>query len=312
MKQRTYFVAGATGKQGGALARQLLARGHRVRAYTRNPGGTAARLLQRLGAELHAGGFDDAVPLERALRGCDGAYAMSVFTEGGVEAEVRQGRCLVDAARRAGVPHLVHSSMAGADRVTGVAHIDSKFHIERHLAHAGVPYTILAPVFFMENWLTILPGAVARGKLTYPLPARRTLQMVAVDDVAAFARLVLERTAEFENRRVEIAGEVLTMEQIAGVLGTAVGRPLPYRPIPLEMVWARNEDLGRLCAWLDWDGTRVDVQRLRARHRDVGWTSLADWALRQDWGALLGSGTGETPRAVRALTVSGSWALDLR
>ncbi len=248
MKQRTYFVAGATGKQGGAVARQLLARGHRVRIYTRSPGGAQARLLQRLGADVHAGGFENAGPLERALRGCDGAFGMSAFAEAGVAAEVRQGRCLVDAARRARVPHLVFSSMAGADRPTGIAHLDSKFQIERHLAHAGVPYTIVAPVFLMENWLTILPAAVERGALRYPLPPGRRLQMVAVDDLAAFVGMVLERTTEFETRRVEIAGEGLTMQEIAGVLGAALGRELPYQPVPLEVVWARNEELGRLCA----------------------------------------------------------------
>src|SRR5512147_2811574 len=156
MRQQTYFVAGATGRQGGALARQLLAHGQRVRVYTRNPGGAEARLLQRLGADLHSGGFADAGPLERAMRGCDGAFAMATFTEAGVEAEVKGGRALVDAARRAGVPHLVYSSMAGADKLTGVPHLDSKVRVESYLGHAGVPYTILAPVFFMENWLTIL------------------------------------------------------------------------------------------------------------------------------------------------------------
>lgn len=305
MRQRTYFVAGATGKQGGALARQLLAHGHRVRAFTRKPGGEAARLLQRLGAELVPGGFDEAAPLERAMRGCDGAFGMTAFAEAGVEAEVRRGRALIDAARWSGVPHLVLSSIAGAEKPTGVAHMDSKFLIERHLAHAGVPYTILAPVFFMENWLALLPAAAAQGELRYPLPASRTLQMVAVDDVARFARMALERPTELENRRVEIAGEMLTMAQIAGVLGAVVERPLRYRAVPLEAVWARSEELGRLCAWLDWEGTHVDVERLRSRYREVGWTSLAAWARRQDRGRLLGPAAETTP-------ASRAWALGTR
>jgi uncharacterized protein YbjT (DUF2867 family) len=287
MRQRTYFVAGATGKQGGALARQLLARGQRVRILTRNPGGSAARRLQRSGAELHPGGFDDAGPLEGAMRGCDGAFAMTTATEAGIEAEVRQGKALVRAARRVEIPHLVYSSMAGASRTTGVPHIDAKGEVERFLAHAGVPYTIVAPVFFMENWLAILPGALAHGALGYPLPANRVLQMVAVEDVASFSRLVLERSMEFQNRRVEIAGDASSMEEIAGVLGAAVRRPLPYRAVPLEVVWARSEHLGRLCAWLYWEGTHVDVDRLRNRHHEVGWTGLASWARRQDWGGLL-------------------------
>jgi len=286
MKQRTYFIAGATGRQGGALARQLLARGQRVRAYTRSPGGPAARQLQRLGAEICPGGIEEPVPLERAMRGCDGGFAMATFAEGGVEAEVRCGRALVDAARRARVPHLVYSSMAGADRQTGVPHIDSKGEVERYLARAGVPYTIVAPVFFMENWLAIVPGAVARGALGYPLPPERVLQMVAVEDVAAFARTVLERPAEFEHRRLEIAGEALPMTGVARALGAALRCRLEYAPIPLEAVWARSEQLGRLCAWLDASGPRVDVARLRARHREVGWTSLETWARRQDWSGL--------------------------
>jgi len=301
MKQRTYFVAGATGKQGGAVARQLLARGQRVRIFTRTPGSPQARLLQRLGAVLCPGSFEHPEPLERAMHGCDGAFAMATFAEAGVEGEVRHGRALVDAARRVGVPHLVYSSIAGADRPTGVPHIDSKSQVERHLARAGVPYTILAPVFFMENWLAVLPGAVARGRLAYPLPPDRLLQMVAVDDVAAFARMALERPIEFLQRRVEIAGDGCTMREIAAILGRAVGRVLPYAAVPLEAVWARSEQLGRLCAWLEVEGARVDVDRLKARYRGLGFTSLASWARRQDWGSLAGQAELGAEPGLRAL-----------
>ncbi|HVO19045.1 MAG TPA: NmrA/HSCARG family protein [Anaeromyxobacter sp.] len=315
MRQRTYFVAGATGRQGGALARQLLARGQRVRAYTRSPGGPVARQLERLGAEICPGGIEEPVPLERAMRGCDGAFAMATFTEGGVDAEIRCGRALIDAARRARVPHLVYSSMAGADRETGVPHIDSKGEVERYLGRAGVPSTIVAPVFFMENWLAILPGAVVRGALGYPLPPGRVLQMVAVEDLAAFVRTVLERPAEFVHRRLEIAGEELPMTGVAAALGAAVRRRLDYLPIPLHAVWARSEQLGRLCAWLDSAGPRVDVARLRARHREVAWTSLELWARRQDWSGLAppAPAASASPRrvvpAAAAEGASGGWML---
>jgi uncharacterized protein YbjT (DUF2867 family) len=306
MRLRTYLVTGATGKQGGALARQLLSHGQRVRIYTRNPGSAPARLLQRLGADIFPGSFEEPAPLVRAMRGCDGAFAMATFTEAGVEAESRHGRALIDAARRSGLPHLVYSSMAGASRATGVPHIDSKGEVERYLAHAGVPYTIVAPVFFMENWLTVLPAAAARGSLRYPLPADRVLQMVAVDDLAAFTRTVLERPTEFENRRIEVAGDALPMEEIAGVLGAAVRRELSYAPVPVETVWARSEQVGRLCAWLDWEGTHVDVDRLRKRYHEVGWSSLATWARRQEWDELLG-----TPAAT-LLAAGRTWALGAR
>lgn len=304
MRQWIYLVTGATGRQGGAVARQLLSRGQRVRIYTRNPGGPSARLLQRLGADIFPGSFEEPAPLERAMRGCDGAFAMATFAEVGAEGEIRHGKALVDAARRSDLPHLLYSSMAGADRKTGVPHIDSKGEVEFHLAHAGVPYTIVAPAFFMENWLAVLPAAVARGTLRYPLPADRALQMVAVDDLAAFARMVLDRPAEFESRRIEVAGDVLTMNGVAVVLGGAVRRSLSYSPVALEAVWERSEQLGRLCAWLDWEGTHVDVERLRRRYQEVGWTSLASWARRQEWDGLLSppAGTGS----------SRAWALGAR
>ena len=178
-------MTGATGRQGGALARQLLGRGHRVRIFTRSPGKLPARQLERLGAHIYPGNFDDTAPLERAMLGCDGAFAVATFREEGVLGEVRHGRALIDAARRTRLPHLVYSSMAGASRMTGVPHIDSKGEVEGHLAHAGVPYTILAPVFFMENWLSVVPAALAVGTLRYPLPSDRKLQMVAVEDVAS-------------------------------------------------------------------------------------------------------------------------------
>jgi uncharacterized protein YbjT (DUF2867 family) len=287
MRQRTYFVAGATGRQGGALARQLLVLGRRVRVYTRHPGGAEARLLQRLGAELHAGGFDDPGPLVQAMRGCDGAFAMATSAGAGAESEVRHGRALVDAARHAGVPHLVYSSIAGADRPSCVPQLESKAEVERHLGRAGVPYTIVAPVFFMENWLSILPTAVARGRIAYPLPRDRVLQMVAVDDLAAFVRMVLDEPVGFLTRRIELAGEALPMEGVARILSAAIGRALPYHAVPLEVVRSRDPALARLCAWLDGESPRVDVPRLRTRHADVGWTSLAAWARRQDWGAAL-------------------------
>ncbi len=295
MRQRTYLVAGATGKQGGALARQLLARGRRVRVYTRDPGGTDARLLQRLGAELHAGGFDDPGPLARAMRGCDGAFVMTTFAESGAGAEIRQGHALADAAWTAALPHLVVGSIAGADRRTGVPHLEAKREAEQHLARAGVPYTILAPVFFMENWLAIVPAALRRGRFAYPLPHDHVLQMVALDDLAAFARMVLELREEFLNRRIEIAGDALPMEAVARILASAAGRELPYHAVPLEAVWARDLALGQLCSWLVREGTHVDVDRLRAHHRDLGWTSLAAWARRQDWAALLAAPAGEVP-----------------
>jgi hypothetical protein len=110
------LVTGATGQQGGAVARLLLAQGHRVRALTRRADSPAANELRGRGAELAVGDFDDHASLERAMSGVDAVYLMATPFGGGIEAEVRQGTMAADVARASGVGHLVYSSVCDADR----------------------------------------------------------------------------------------------------------------------------------------------------------------------------------------------------
>ena len=102
-KQLTVLVIGATGQQGGSVARQLLGTGHRVRAFTRNADSSAARQIESLGAELAVGDTEDHESVIRAAVGVDAVYAMTTFFESGLEAEVRQGRTIADAVRAANV-----------------------------------------------------------------------------------------------------------------------------------------------------------------------------------------------------------------
>ena len=107
---------------------------------------------------------------------------------------MREGINLVRAAAAVGVRHIVYSSVASADRRTGVPHFDSKFEVEQELRQLGVPFTIVAPVFFMENFLAEwMAPAIAKGSLSMALPATRRLQMIAVADIAQFTALVIER-----------------------------------------------------------------------------------------------------------------------
>jgi uncharacterized protein YbjT (DUF2867 family) len=116
------LVTGATGQQGGALARLLLKKSHRVRAFTRKPDSPAAQGLRRLGAELAVGSLEDRASIERTARGVDVLFAMSTPYEAGTDAETQQGLTVADAAKAAGVRHLVFTSVASADRNTGITH----------------------------------------------------------------------------------------------------------------------------------------------------------------------------------------------
>ena len=115
------LVTGATGKQGGHLVRELLARGHSIRALTRKPESPAAAALAARGVTIVSGDFDDQGSLERAARGVDTVFAMSTPFESGVRTETREGINILRAAAAVGVSHLVYTSVAGADRASGGA-----------------------------------------------------------------------------------------------------------------------------------------------------------------------------------------------
>src|SRR6266702_82693 len=205
-KPITVAVAGATGKQGGAVARLLLSRGHQVRALTRRPESKPAGDLRSLGAAVYEADLDDRAAVQRATEGADAFFLMATPYEAGVEAEVRQARTAAKAAKEAGVKHLVYSSVASANQDTGIPHFDSKREVEDYIQGLGIPYTIVGPVFFMENLLgPMFLHGLRIGTLSMPLPASRPLQVIAVQDIAGFVRLVLERPGEFLGKRVDIA-----------------------------------------------------------------------------------------------------------
>ncbi|HTJ36986.1 MAG TPA: NmrA family NAD(P)-binding protein, partial [Dactylosporangium sp.] len=149
----TIAVAGATGAQGGAAARELLAAGHPVRALTRDPAGPAAAALRDLGADVRRADFDDRASLDAALAGAGGLFAVTTPFGTDLAVEVRQGRALIDAASTAGVGHVVLTSAAHADRGT------------------GVPWTVIAPAAFMDNYAGgwTLEG-LRQGVFAWPMP----------------------------------------------------------------------------------------------------------------------------------------------
>src|SRR5437879_7639092 len=168
------LVTGAPGKQGGHRVRARLARGHSIRALTRKPESAGAAALAARGVTIVTGDFENQGTLERAARGVDTVFAMSTPFESGATTETREGINIVRAASTVGVSHLVYSSVAGADRATGIPHFDSKFEVEQAIRQSGVPFTIVAPVFFMENFLADwLAAGIPKGSFPRALAEPR-------------------------------------------------------------------------------------------------------------------------------------------
>ena len=285
--RRTVLVAGATGQQGGAVARALLERGHRVRALARNADSPKARELVARGADLAAGDFSDPDSLARAAEGVDAAFAMTTPFEGGVAAETKQGLRILRAAERAGVGHLVYSSVASADRATGVPHFDSKYAVEQAIACSAVPHTIVAPVFFMDNLLSPwFAPAISGGKLAMALPGTIPLQQIAVADIGAFAATIVERREAAFGQRYDVAGDELTCDEAAAILTEVSGRPVAYAGFPPDAMRPQSEDMARMYEWFAATGYAADIEGLHREFPEVGWQRFADWARKQDWSSL--------------------------
>ncbi|MFF7188611.1 NmrA/HSCARG family protein [Streptomyces sp. NPDC008222] len=286
----TVAVSGATGVQGGATVRALLLAGHRVRALTRDPDSSAADTLRALGAEMRRADFDDRASLDAALAGADSLFAVTTPFGADTAAEARQGKALVDAAAAARLGHIVLTSAAHADRGTGVPHYESKHLVERHLRTAGVPWTVIAPAAFMDNYSggwTL--DTLREGVFAWPMPSGRPFTLVPAEDIGAFAALTLQRRDEFTGRRIDIASDRRTPSQIAETLASAIGRPIVHHEVPLTDVRTWSTDLAAMFEYITASGLDVDVAGLRRDYPEVGWHDFTDWAVGQDWNARLAS-----------------------
>lgn len=286
---RSVLVTGATGQQGGAVARALLAEGHRVRALTRRPDGEPARALENLGAELAQGDFDDPGSLRQALKDLDAAFVMGTPFEVDPATETRQGIAVLDAARDAVVEQVVYSSVASALDDTGIPHFESKAAVERHLSDLGLRHTVLAPVAFLENIVApwTLPG-LREGRYAFALPPERLLQQVALADVATVAVAVLEQPDRYAGQRIELASVEATGPEVAAALTRRIGREIRYAELPMEAVRAGgDDDFVRMTEFFRERGYRVDIPALHAELPDVGWHDLHAWTATVDWDRIL-------------------------
>jgi uncharacterized protein YbjT (DUF2867 family) len=276
----TILVVGATGRQGGAVARHLSMAGWKVRAMTRNTKGPKAMALGGLGAELVEADLDDKSSLAKALDGTYGVFAAITPFEKGVEAEARQGKNLVEAAKLATVSHFVYSSVGGADRNTGIPHFESKWAIENHLRRSMIPYTVLRPASFMENFsYPYSKKLILSGRLESTLGPETPLQMIAVDDIGGFAALAFDAPDQWVSREIEIAGDQKTMPEVAELFSKSIGSQVSYVRTSLDSV--PNPDLRAMQEWFQREGYQANIEELKKIRPEL--MDLKEWLIRSGW-----------------------------
>jgi uncharacterized protein YbjT (DUF2867 family) len=278
------LVTGATGNQGGAVARQLIADGCQVRAMTRDPHSDKAKALAALGAQLVQGDLDDPQSLMRALDGAWGAYAVQNNQEFGVAREEEQGKRFAEIAREIGIRHFVYTSVGSAHRGTAVPHFENKWRVEGKIRSLSFPsYTILRPVFFMENFLSpwLKPG-IMEGKLRLPLNPETGLQMIALEDIGKFGALAFQEHERMNGFEVDIAGDRRTMPETADVISKAMDQKVVFERVPIEEYRKMSEDLAIMFQWFDRVGYDVDIGAVEKNY-GVKFCTLSQWADKVTW-----------------------------
>lgn len=264
-KSGVILVTGATGQQGGAVARHLLQKQQKVRVLARTP--SKAESLVRLGAEVVQGDMADSNTLAAAMKGVSGVFAMTTPFEG-IDGEVRQGIAMADAAKAAGVSHYVYTSVQSAERNTGIPHFETKWKVEQHIRKLGLPATILRPVFFMENFSSpwFWPS-ISKGNIVLPMKPTTRLQMVYVEDIGAAAAAAFKQPEKFIGQEVNLAGDEMTMPEAGVALSKILGKTIGFQTFPeAQALEAMGPDFTKMFNWFDEVGYNVDIQALKGRY----------------------------------------------
>lgn len=269
------LVFGATGRQGGSVARALLRAGRPVRALVRDADAPAARALRKAGVDLRQGSFADADALRRAMRGAHGVFSVLPGDLPDGE-EVRVGCMIGDVAAEGGVAHLVYSSGASVgNEPTGVPRFDAKPAIEAHIRSLPVAATIVRPMIFMD--MLLRPGhGLDQGRYTFFLKPDQAMQLVAVDDVGSFVAAIFTEAARFAGRTVTLASDTVTGRDLQAILSEAAGQSIRYERFPAATL-AAHPDLAHMSRSLE-DGPladHVDLAAMRAINPNL--TSFRAW-----------------------------------
>ncbi|MFD9902799.1 NmrA family NAD(P)-binding protein [Streptomyces sp. NPDC059063] len=294
------LVTGATGKQGGATARALLAAGVPVRALVRDPGTERAKAVAALGVELVTGDLRDRDSVVRAAAGARAVFSVQlpgVTAEGrDFDGEVVQGVNLIEGAKAAGVPQFVHTSVSGAGQHTQAPgwaegrwaamepYFAAKTTVQEGVRTAGFPHwTLLKPGFFMENFLPaaafLFPRGIEGGLISALKPGTR-LSLVAVDDIGRAAAAAIAEPERFHGVELELASDYLSMTEVAEVLSRALGTHLSAPDMTVaQAVAAGMPAAGAAHEWMNVAGQPARPEY--ARDLGIPLTRFEDWAREQ-------------------------------
>ena len=275
---KTIFVTGATGKQGGAVVRNLLQQGFVVKALTRNKDAAKAADLKRPGIALIQGNLDDPSTYHQHLKNTDGVFAVFDFTQG-IFREIRQGIDLANCAKENGVNLFLYSSVVGADLHTGIPHWESKFQVENHVKQIGLPYAIIRPSSLYENFLIPqVKSRLLKGKLVVPLHKSKAQQYIGAEDIGRIATTIFLNPEKYKGRTIDLAGEQMDGARAAEIFSKVWNKPVRYQQLPgIITRLAMGKDLYKMFNWINKNEVLLVKDLAEIKKEFPGLTNLEDW-----------------------------------
>ena len=281
-------VVGATGAQGGGLARAILDdkfSQFAVRALTRDPNSDKAKALADAGAEVVAADIDDVKSLRKAFTGAHGAFCVTFFwAHMKPEKELAHARNMAQAAKDAAVHHVIWSTLEDTrksvpltdDRMPTlmgkykVPHFDAKGEADEIFRELGVPTTFLLASFYWDNFIHfgMGPKKGPDGKLALTLPmGKKKLAGIAAEDIGKVAYAIFERGDEMIGKTIGIAGGHQTGAQLAKSLTRALGKEVTYNEITPAafrgLGFPGSDDLGNMFQFYsDFEQDCCDVRNI--------------------------------------------------
>lgn len=275
---KTIFVTGATGNQGGAVVASLIKNGFKVKVLTRKIDSDKAQSLQKQTAELVKGDLNDLNTFQNHLKEIDGIFSVQSF-KNGVDKEIKQGIDLANLAKQYGVNHFLYSSVAGADLNTGIPHFDSKYKIENHIKQIGLPYTIIRPTSFFENFLIPdVRSRILKGKLASPINKNKTQQFIGAVDIGEISTDIFLNKNKYLEKTITIGSEEMDMQQVAATFSEVLGKEIKYQKLPLLIArLVMGKDLYKMFKWINENDEIFikDIDLFKKENPNL--TSLKHW-----------------------------------
>src|SRR5450631_3649197 len=251
-QQGKIFVTGATGNQGGAVVRSLVKNGFEVKALTRTASSPEAIRLKGLNVEIVQGDLNNPEGFADQLKDVSGIFSVQTFADG-TDKEIKQGIGLANLAKSLRIEFFLFSSVLGADLHSGVPIWESKFTIENHIRESGLPFCILRPASFFENFqIPVVKNRILKGKLGSPVGRHILQPFLSVQDIGTVSTAIFKNRENFLGKTISLIGAEMNLDKVADIFSESLGKEIKYQQLPMFLTrLIMGRDLYKMFDWIN-------------------------------------------------------------